>query len=137
MKRQRFLFVSLVLLIVMGIYGCVETTRTTRTAVIKHPSSPVSSAKQPSPLISSEDKARHRAEALKREMEAKRLLEIVRFKEVKSRVLKGHWRYVMSVFFSPNGRYLASGSGDNTVRIWDVETGKCLKVLRHEHYVKY
>ena len=29
-----------------------------------------------------------------------------------------------SVDFSPNGKYLAAGSGDKTVKIWDIETGK-------------
>ena len=37
--------------------------------------------------------------------------------------LKGHTGPVNSVAFSPDGRILASGSFDNTIRIWDVATG--------------
>ncbi|XP_044731051.1 notchless protein homolog 1 [Chrysoperla carnea] len=36
--------------------------------------------------------------------------------------LPGHAEAVISVNFSPNGRYLASGSGDTTVRFWDINT---------------
>ena len=33
------------------------------------------------------------------------------------------------VCFRPDGRRLASGSVDRTVRLWDVETGSCVKTL--------
>ncbi|XP_041054028.1 notchless protein homolog 1 isoform X2 [Carcharodon carcharias] len=36
--------------------------------------------------------------------------------------LEGHTEAVISVAFSPTGRYLASGSGDTTVRFWDLST---------------
>jgi WD40 repeat protein len=33
------------------------------------------------------------------------------------------------VVFSPDGSRVASGSGDNTVRVWDVQTGQCQHTL--------
>ncbi|OBQ39470.1 MAG: ribosome assembly protein 4, partial [Anabaena sp. MDT14b] len=47
--------------------------------------------------------------------------------------LKGHESPVSSVGFSPDGKKLASGSFDNTIKIWDVTTGKVLNTLKgHE-----
>ena len=38
--------------------------------------------------------------------------------------LKGHTGHAKSVMFSPDGRWLASGSADTTVKIWDAATGE-------------
>jgi WD40 repeat protein len=35
-----------------------------------------------------------------------------------------------SVCFSPDGSILASGSNDQTVRLWDRHTGECLRLLQ-------
>ncbi|KAF5854759.1 hypothetical protein ETB97_011894 [Aspergillus alliaceus] len=37
--------------------------------------------------------------------------------------LESHSRWVQSVAFSPNGQLLASGSGDETIKLWDPMTG--------------
>merc|ERR1711988_1496189 len=44
-------------------------------------------------------------------------------------VLSGHSSDVYSVCYSPDGKTLASGSRDSTVRIWDVMSGECVHVL--------
>ncbi|XP_055383070.1 protein Notchless [Condylostylus longicornis] len=36
--------------------------------------------------------------------------------------MPGHAEAVVSIGFSPNGKHLASGSGDTTVRLWDLNT---------------
>lgn len=33
---------------------------------------------------------------------------------------------------SPDGKSIASGSQDETIKLWDFETGKCLDTLRSE-----
>ena len=44
--------------------------------------------------------------------------------------VQGHTDWVRSVAFSPDGKILASGSGDRTVCLWEVSSGQCLTILQ-------
>jgi WD40 repeat protein len=44
--------------------------------------------------------------------------------------LAGHLAAVTSAKFSPDGRFVLTGSNDMTARLWDVNTGKLVSVLR-------
>ena len=46
------------------------------------------------------------------------------------RVLKGHTNSINTLAFSPDGKRLASASGDKTARVWDVNTGENTLTLR-------
>jgi small GTP-binding protein len=45
------------------------------------------------------------------------------------RTLEGHQDVVLSVAFDPQGETLASGSRDNTVKLWEARSGKLLRTL--------
>jgi WD40 repeat protein len=45
------------------------------------------------------------------------------------RTLSGHTSVVRSVAFSPDGRLLASGSYDKTIKLWEVATGREVRTL--------
>jgi WD40 repeat protein len=47
-------------------------------------------------------------------------------------MLRGHTNTVETVRFSPDGRRLASGGIDETVKVWDVAAGVCIQTLRSE-----
>lgn len=44
--------------------------------------------------------------------------------------LRGHKDWVHAIAFSPDGKTLASGSYDRTIRLWNVSTGALQRVLR-------
>ena len=44
--------------------------------------------------------------------------------------LKGHSKGVRSVAFSPDGKYVATGGDDKTIKLWEVSTKKVIKTLK-------
>lgn len=51
--------------------------------------------------------------------------------------LTGHQNWVRSVVVHPNGRTLASGSGDRTLKFWELETGTLLRTIpAHDSWVR-
>ncbi len=70
--------------------------------------------------------------------------DIVKVEIVKGKILfeetitlTGHSGSVNSVSFSPDSKYLASGSGDKTIKIWEVESWKEIRTLKGHFYSIY
>jgi len=44
-------------------------------------------------------------------------------------VQMGHSEVISAIAFSPDGRYILSGSDDKTLKLWDVETGREIRTF--------
>ncbi|XP_077446601.1 ribosome biogenesis protein bop1 [Stigmatopora argus] len=52
------------------------------------------------------------------------------FPTTQSLVYRGHGGLVRSISISPSGQWLASGSDDGSVRFWEVNSSRCVKVVQ-------
>lgn len=46
-----------------------------------------------------------------------------------TKMIRGHERFIRSIAYSSDSKYLVTGSYDNTIKIWDASNGKELKTL--------
>ncbi|KAK5580648.1 hypothetical protein RB653_000670 [Dictyostelium firmibasis] len=51
------------------------------------------------------------------------------------RTLKGHTNIVQEVAITDDDKYVISGSWDGNVCIWDIESGQCIKTIKHESQI--
>ncbi|NQT33887.1 caspase family protein, partial [bacterium] len=51
-------------------------------------------------------------------------------------LLEGHTNFITSIAFSPDGKYILTGSNDRSARLWNVKTGREIRVFRrHSDFV--
>ena len=50
-------------------------------------------------------------------------------------VFEGHTSSIQFILFSPDGKWLASAAADQTVRLWEVESGKALQTVSIGHRI--
>ena len=73
-------------------------------------------------------KSRNLLDITKKILDKKELIKSFEFKPFLME--KGHSDYVRSVVISPDGKYIVSGSDDNTIKILDFKTAECLKTIK-------
>ena len=56
--------------------------------------------------------------------------DLMPFPTVQSVTYSGHTSFVRTISVCPSGQWLASGSDDGTLRLWEVATGRCMKTLQ-------
>ena len=51
--------------------------------------------------------------------------------------ISGHDNWIRDLAFHPSGEYLYSSSDDKTIRVWELNSGRCKKKLldAHGHFV--
>ncbi|MCX5963989.1 MAG: hypothetical protein NT070_12855 [Cyanobacteria bacterium] len=49
-------------------------------------------------------------------------------------IFRGHPNWVSSVMFNADESQIITGSWDETIKVWDVETGECLFTLTDRPY---
>lgn len=50
------------------------------------------------------------------------------YPDIASVVFQGHTHIVRTISLDPTGKWLISGSDDQSIRLWEVETGRCTKI---------
>jgi predicted NACHT family NTPase len=58
------------------------------------------------------------------------LLDAFTFQTLK--ILEGHTNSVDSITFSPDGKTVASGGREGVIRLWNIEMGNCLNILKSD-----
>jgi platelet-activating factor acetylhydrolase IB subunit alpha len=48
----------------------------------------------------------------------------------------GHDNWIRALVFHPSGKYLLSASDDKTIKVWDLQNGRCTKTVdAHDKFV--
>lgn len=58
------------------------------------------------------------------------------FPTVQSMLFNGHTDLVRAISIEPNGQYIVTGSDDNTIKIWEISTGRCMKTINMKGVVR-
>ena len=50
------------------------------------------------------------------------------------KALRGHTRPILAVAYSPDGRQIATGSADHSVKVWDAATGRAVFTFKRDTF---